>query len=74
MVNIFLKRALRNDKVTHQIKNMVLRFMGGGILTYPVQVQAGTLVWEMEKNVDRLPKPGLETIFSIHGCLRLGME
>jgi hypothetical protein len=30
-VNIFLKRVLKNDKVTHQIKNMVLRFMGEGV-------------------------------------------
>jgi hypothetical protein len=39
MVNIFLKRVFRNDKVTHQIKNMVLRFMGGGILACPMQAR-----------------------------------
>jgi hypothetical protein len=67
-----LKRVLRNDKVTHQIKNMVLRFMGEGVPACPGQTQVGKPIWSLEKNADRLSKHGLKTIFFILGCLPLG--
>ena len=46
--------------------------MDEGVPACPGQAQAGTPVWSMEKNADRLPKPGLKTIFFICGCLPLG--
>ena len=38
----------------------------------PRQAQGGTSAWSTEKNVDRLSKPRLKTIFSVRGCLPLG--
>jgi hypothetical protein len=36
------------------------------------QAQGGMPAWSMEKNVDRLPKPRLKTIFSVRCYVPLG--